>query len=60
MVPLGAGDIDFQMFFDNMGAKGFHYPMWEQDNAPGTNVGDPGRALRYAAESYTAMAALRG
>ena len=59
MVPLGQGDIDFQMFFDNMGAKGFHYPMYEQDNAPG-GAADPGRSLRYAAESYAGMAALRG
>jgi sugar phosphate isomerase/epimerase len=59
MVPLGAGDIDFTMFFDNMGAKGFHYPMYEQDNAPGGSA-DPGRSLRYAEESYAAMKALRG
>jgi sugar phosphate isomerase/epimerase len=59
MVPLGTGDIDFQMFFDNMGAKGFHYPMYEQDNAPGGSA-DPGRSLRYSAESYAGMAALRG
>jgi sugar phosphate isomerase/epimerase len=59
MVPLGQGDIDFKMFFDNMGAKGFHYPMYEQDNAPG-GAADPGRSLRYAAESYAGMAALRG
>jgi sugar phosphate isomerase/epimerase len=59
MVPLGTGDIDFQMFFDNMGAKGFHYPMYEQDNAPG-GAADRGRSLRYAAESYAGMAALRG
>ena len=59
MVPLGAGDIDFTMFFANMGAKGFHYPMYEQDNAPG-GAADPGRSLRFAAESYAAMDALRG
>jgi len=59
MVPLGQGDIDFQVFFDNMGAKGFHYPMYEQDNAPG-GAADPGRSLRYSAESYAGMAALRG
>jgi sugar phosphate isomerase/epimerase len=58
MVPLGQGDIDFRMFFANMGAKGFHYPMYEQDNAPGGSA-DPGRSLRFAAESYTAMDALR-
>ncbi len=59
MVPLGAGDIDFGMFFANMGAKGFHYPMYEQDNAPG-GAADPGRSLRFSAESYAGMAALRG
>jgi sugar phosphate isomerase/epimerase len=59
MVPLGTGDIDFEVFFDNMGAKGFHYPMYEQDNAPG-GAADPGRSLRYSAESYAGMAALRG
>jgi sugar phosphate isomerase/epimerase len=58
MVPLGQGDIDFTMFFANMGAKGFHYPMYEQDNAPG-GLADPGRSLRFAAESYAAMDALR-
>ena len=58
MVPLGQGDIDFTMFFANMGAKGFHYPMYEQDNAPGGSA-DPGRSLRFSAESYAAMDALR-
>ena len=58
MVPLGAGDINFQMFFRHMGAKGFHYPMYEQDNAPG-GAADPGRSLRFSAESYAAMDALR-
>jgi sugar phosphate isomerase/epimerase len=59
MVPLGTGDIDFQMFFDNMGAKGFHYPLYEQDNAPG-GAADPGRSMRFAEESYRGMASLRG
>jgi sugar phosphate isomerase/epimerase len=58
MTPLGQGDIDFTMFFANMGAKGFHYPMWEQDTAPGGSA-DPGQSLRFAAESYAAMDALR-
>jgi sugar phosphate isomerase/epimerase len=57
-VPLGQGDIDFTTFFANMGAKGFHYPMYEQDNAPG-GAADPGRSLRFAAESYAAMDSLR-
>jgi sugar phosphate isomerase/epimerase len=58
MVPLGSGDINFKTFFANMGAKGFHYPMYEQDNAPGGSS-DPGRSLRFSEESYNAMDALR-
>jgi hypothetical protein len=33
--------------------------MYEQDNAPG-GAADPGRSLRFSAESYANMAALRG
>ena len=40
-----------------MGAKGFHYPMYEQDNAPG-GAADPGRSLGYSQVSYASMAAL--
>ncbi|GAA0986180.1 hypothetical protein GCM10009555_063050 [Acrocarpospora macrocephala] len=57
MVPFGTGDIDYRSFFSQMGAKGYHNPMYEQDNAPGT---DPAQSLNYAALSYTNMAALRG
>lgn len=59
MVPLGEGDIDYGTFFANMGAKGYHNPMWEQDNAPG-GTADPGRSLRYAEISYQHMSSLRG
>ncbi|MFD0783487.1 sugar phosphate isomerase/epimerase family protein [Micromonospora azadirachtae] len=59
MVPLGEGDIDYGDFFANMGAKGYHNPMWEQDNAPG-GATDPGRSLRYAEISYQHMSGLRG
>ncbi|PZG02394.1 Tat (twin-arginine translocation) pathway signal sequence [Micromonospora deserti] len=59
MVPLGQGDIDYGNFFANMGAKGYHNPMWEQDNAPG-GAADPGRSLRYAQVSYQHMSGLRG
>ncbi|WDZ84721.1 sugar phosphate isomerase/epimerase family protein [Micromonospora cathayae] len=57
--PLGQGDIDYGNFFANMGAKGYHNPMWEQDNAPG-GTADPGRSLRYAEISYQHMSKLRG
>jgi Xylose isomerase-like TIM barrel len=59
IVPFGDGDIDFQNFFKNMGAKGFHNPNYEQDNAPGGGA-DPGRSLRHAVISAHNMTALRG
>jgi sugar phosphate isomerase/epimerase len=59
MVPFGTGDIDFATFFREIGAKGWHLPNYEQDNAPGGSA-DPGRSLRYAQLSYKNMAALRG
>jgi sugar phosphate isomerase/epimerase len=58
MVPFGTGDIDYRSFFATMGAKGYHNPMWEQDNAPGGPL-NPGQSLDYAQVSYTNLAALR-
>jgi sugar phosphate isomerase/epimerase len=61
MVPFGdpRSDIDFETFFKNMGAKGFHNPNYEQDNAPGGSA-DPGQSLRHAALSAMGMTELRG
>ena len=59
MVPFGTGDIDFADFFRNMGAKGWHNPNYEQDNAPG-GAGDPGKSLRDSILSAYNMTALRG
>lgn len=59
MVPFGTGDIDYRTFLSQVGAKGYHNPMYEQDNAPG-GAADPGRSLAYARLSYENMAALRG
>ena len=59
IVPFGDGDIDFENFFRNMGAKGFHNPNYEQDNAPGGGA-DPGRSLRHAVISAHNMTSLRG
>ena len=56
MVPFGEGDIDYQNFFASMGAKGYHNPMYEQDNAPSWATGSLGAAEL----SYQNMAALRG
>jgi sugar phosphate isomerase/epimerase len=60
-VPFGdpSSDIDFETFFANQGAKGFHNPNYEQDNAPGGS-GDPGRSLRFTKFSAYNMVNLRG
>ena len=47
MVPFGTGDIDYATFFQGVGAKGSHNPMYEQDNAPG-GTGNPGQSLQFA------------
>ena len=57
MVPFGTGDIDFKTFFDRIGANRSHYPMYEQDNAPGGSA-NPGQSLAFSQVSYNNMAAL--
>jgi hypothetical protein len=61
MIPFGdpRSDIDFRTFFSNIGAKGFHNPNYEQDNAPGGNA-DPGQSLRFSKISGVNMKSLRG
>ena len=59
IVPFGLGDIDYTTFFSTVGAKGYHNPMWEQDNAGG-GTANPGQSLAYAQLSYDNLAALRG
>jgi sugar phosphate isomerase/epimerase len=60
-VPFGdaSSDIDFVTFFRDQGARGFHNPNYEQDNAPGGS-GDPGRSLRFTKFSALSMVNLRG
>jgi len=58
MVPFGTGDIDYATFFSQMGAKGYHNPMYEQDNAPG-GTANPNQSLEFSEVSYDNMAALR-
>jgi sugar phosphate isomerase/epimerase len=57
MVPFGTGDINFKAFFDRIGANRAHYPMYEQDNAPGGSA-NPGQSLAFSEVSYDNMAAL--
>jgi sugar phosphate isomerase/epimerase len=60
MIPFGdpRSDIDFQTFFSDMGARGYHNPNYEQDNAPGGSA-DPGQSLRFSRISATNMGDLR-
>ena len=72
MVPFGdaTADIDYRTFLRKQGAKGWHNPNYEQDNAPGRTdaqgpsssgeLPDPGRSLRFTAISAANMGALRG
>ncbi|MFG3296617.1 sugar phosphate isomerase/epimerase family protein [Streptomyces sp. NPDC048179] len=57
MVPFGTGDIDYRRFFTRVGAKNYHNPMVEQDNAPSTSV--PGQSLEFARIGYDNLVALR-
>jgi sugar phosphate isomerase/epimerase len=61
MIPFGdpRSDIDFATFFKEQGARGYHNPNYEQDNAPG-GAADPGQSLRFSAISAHNMNALRG
>jgi hypothetical protein len=60
-VPFGdpRSDIDFEAFFKGQGAKGYHNPNYEQDNAPG-GTADPGQSLRFTHFSAYNMNNLRG
>ena len=61
MIPFGdpRSDIDYATFFKEHGARGYHNPNYEQDNAPGGGA-DPGRSLRFSAISAANMNSLRG
>jgi hypothetical protein len=60
-IPFGdpRSDIDYGTFFENQGARGYHNPNYEQDNAPGGSA-DPGQSLRFSKISAAGMISLRG
>jgi sugar phosphate isomerase/epimerase len=58
MVPFGTGDIDYTTFFRGLTSQ-HHYPMYEQDTAPGNATTAPNQSLEFAEISYDNMAALR-
>ncbi|MBB6567273.1 sugar phosphate isomerase/epimerase [Kribbella sandramycini] len=57
MVPLGDGDINFQQFFQTIGAPHLHHANWEHDDASG-GTAIPAQSLNFAASSYTNMSEL--
>ena len=62
MIPFGdpRSDIDFEtVLHGRIGAKGYHNPNYEQDNAPG-GTADPGQSLRFSKFSGASMNSLRG
>ena len=60
IIPFGdpRSDIDFEHFYSNIGARGYHNSNYEQDNAPGGSA-DPGQSLRHAKISAHNMRELR-
>ncbi|MEU8377962.1 TIM barrel protein [Streptosporangium sp. NPDC048865] len=56
MVPFGTGDIDYTTFFRGLVSQ-HHYPMYEQDTAPG-GAANPGQSLQFAELSYNNLSAL--
>jgi hypothetical protein len=61
IIPFGhaTSDIDFETFYQNQGARGYHNSNYEQDNAPGGGA-DPGKSLRDTKFSVHNMINLRG
>jgi sugar phosphate isomerase/epimerase len=57
-VEFGAGVIPFRDFFDTIGARSEHHPLWEQDSAPNTPA-SRGGAFGAAERSITNMRFVR-
>ncbi|MET8150801.1 sugar phosphate isomerase/epimerase [Actinoplanes sp. NPDC049668] len=57
MTPLGEGDLNFQQFFEEIGAQNYHHANWEQDTAPG-GAANPGQSLSLAELSYRNLSEL--
>jgi sugar phosphate isomerase/epimerase len=58
ILEFGAGNVPFRAFFDAVGARSYHYPLWEQDTAPNTPAA-LGGAAGAARRSYNNMHAVR-
>jgi sugar phosphate isomerase/epimerase len=54
ITEFGAGNIEYRAFFDAVGARAYHHPLWEQDNAPNTPA-ELGGTFGAAFRSYNNM-----
>jgi sugar phosphate isomerase/epimerase len=54
IVEFGAGVLPYQQFIRDIGARGSHVGIWEQDTAPNTQPDPPG-SLGAAQRSFTAL-----
>lgn len=54
IVEFGAGVLPYQQFIRDIGARGSHIGIWEQDTAPNTQPNPPG-SFGAAQRSFTAL-----
>lgn len=59
MVEFGAGDMPYERFVREIGARGSHFGVWEQDNAVNTQPNPPG-SLGAAERSFAGLKELLG
>ncbi|MFF3559720.1 sugar phosphate isomerase/epimerase family protein [Streptomyces sp. NPDC002574] len=57
IVEFGAGVLPYQQFIRDIGARGSHVGIWEQDTAPNTQPNPPG-SFGAAQRSFTALKGL--
>jgi len=59
-VPVGTGVLPLREFLNAVPQKGYHYPNYEQDNAPGNATTAPNQSLDSSRISYGNIASWRG
>ena len=59
-VPAGTGVLPLKDFLNAVPQKGYHYPNYEQDNAPGNATTAPNQSLQSSQISYNNIASWRG
>jgi len=59
-VPAGTGVLPLKDFLNAVPQKGYHYPNYEQDNAPGNATTAPNQSLQDSQISYDNIASWRG